>query len=449
MGIPFYFASLCRNHKGIVTKIKKDAPAIMYDVFGIDFNCLIHKYIDDNNPITSVVDALENILLNVAKSSRVFIAIDGLVPFAKIVQQRYRRFRRAAVATFDRNQISPGTPYMKELEEALRAKFPYAIISGTGEPGEGEHKIFKYIRNLSTTERKSICIYGLDSDLILICLSNYKLGTIQLLRETDEIAGADAIHISVPFATLNINVLLGQLPIKDVKQYIALCMLCFGNDFMPNIGIFSLREGGYERALEYYDATGNPDLTTFEGRDTFLSYAGERECDVLCQRISLRKRPEEKTILGKVAIATMALVSKRYGYHILDGVENMEPVVEAFWKTFHWSYSYFINNEPPNWDWYYPYPDAPLIYDILQYDEAVAPATSSAKPSFTITDQLQFILPSKSLRIAKRRVINPDETYDEATDTRKPWLKRHVWEAEPRISLPWVGVTYTTVVAQD
>jgi 5'-3' exonuclease len=40
MGIPFYFASLIRNHSGI-TRVVRDP--IDVDVLGIDFNCLIHQ----------------------------------------------------------------------------------------------------------------------------------------------------------------------------------------------------------------------------------------------------------------------------------------------------------------------------------------------------------------------------------------------------------------------
>jgi 5'-3' exonuclease len=204
--------------------------------------------------------------------------------------------------------------------------------------------------------------------------------------------------------------------------------MCFGNDFMPNLGIFSLREGGYERALEYYKASGNPDLFTFEGRSDFLEYAGTHEMSVLKEIITRRKRPEEKALLS----TSQSLFSKKYGLHVLDGVYDMVPVVDAYWKTFHWTLSYFTNGMPTNWSWYYPYSEAPLIRDILKHDESdeVIPDTLN----YTVTQQLQFILPSKSIREAKKLRMFKDEIY---TETRSPWLKRHDWEVDPRISLPW------------
>jgi hypothetical protein len=196
---------------------------------------------------------------------------------------------------------------------------------------------------------------------------------------------------------------------------------------MPNLAMFSLREGGYERALDMYLKSGNPNLLTLEGRKTFFKYCSLHEMNVLVECIQRRKRPEEKALLGK----DNSLFLKKYRLHVLDGVKNIQPVVESYWKTFHWTQYYFKNSKPKNWSWSYPYSDAPLIQDIVQYNEC----NIEEEPlNFTVTKQLQFIMPSKSLRKAKRLVLFPDELHSE---TRNPWMKRHDWEMKPRISLPW------------
>lgn len=439
MGIPFYFASLVKSHRQIVNTVKKNVP-LEVDVLGIDFNCLIHRYLKDEAPIQSVIDALDYILKNICRAKRVILALDGLVPYAKIVQQRYRRMRtkEEGGGTFDRNQISPDTPYMRELEQALAARFPYALLSGTSQPGEGEHKLILEIKQIPEQNRRSICIYGLDADLILICLQNHGLSLenkMQLLREGNEFN--DPKMKEAEFATLNVWGLLKQLPIS-IDQYMILSMLCFGNDFMPSLGMFSLREDGYERALEMYELARNPDLTTEYGRRQFFEYAGSKEIETLRKRISLRKRPEERTIVGK----NLSLISKKYGIHVLDGVSNMQPVVEAYWKTFHWSYYYFKNSKPVNWGWSYPYSDAPLVCDILKYPETTL--LEETPLNFTLSNQLQFIMPQSSLRKCRRRVVFPDELHSE---TRNPWMKRHDWEMKPRISLPWNPIYHLTTIS--
>jgi 5'-3' exonuclease len=428
MGIPFYFASLLKSHKGIVQIVKKNAP-MEVDIFVIDFNCLIHRYLKDEDPIDSILEALQHIMDTVCKPKQLIIAMDGLVPYAKIVQQRYRRMcAKEGDGTFDRNQISPDTPYMRELALALKLKFPYAIINGTEQSGEGEHKLIYEIRKIPQDQRKTVCIYGLDADLILIALQHHALSNANgmfLLRETAEFNDPKLKHAE--FATLCIWKLLQELPMP-IEQYMALSILCFGNDFMPNLGMFSLREDGYDRALHTYKEAENPDLTTLEGRKKFMKIAAAKEMDVLKEKIGLRKRPEEKAILGKET----SLFSYKYGLHVLDGIRNMQPVVEAYWKTFHWTMYYFKHGEPLNWYWTYPYADAPLISDILAYDEHTK---LDKKPlSYNVTRQLQFIMPATSLRTAKRRVLYQDEIHSE---TRNPWMKRHDWEMKPRISLPW------------
>ena len=425
MGIPFYFASLSKRHKGIIKAVK----TLEVDVFVVDFNCLIHRYLKDEDPIHSIIDALEHIMNTICKSKQIIIAMDGLVPYAKIVQQRYRRMRtKEDTGTFDRNQISPDTPYMRELDLVLKSKFPYAIISGTSIAGEGEHKLIHELRKLSDDQRKTICVYGLDADLILISLQHHKLSSqdgMWLLRESNEFNDPKLKHAE--FATLSIWKLLKELPMP-IDQYMALGIMCFGNDFMPNLGIFSLREDGYDRALQTYKEAKNPDLLTAEGRRTFLNFASTNELQVFKERISLRKRPEEKAVLGK----DTSLFSHKYGLHVLDGVRNMEPVVKAYWKTFHWTWHYFKTGEPLNWYWVYPYADAPLISDIVAYDEYQK--LDHKHLTFGVTRQLQFIMPNTSLRTAKRRVLYSDEIHSE---TRNPWMKRHDWEMKPRISLPW------------
>jgi 5'-3' exonuclease len=427
MGIPFYFASLIKSHRGITDSVKRGLP-LEVDVLGVDFNCLIHRYLKEEHPIESVVEAFAYLLEHVCRAKKVLIALDGLVPYAKIVQQRYRRMRIKEETPFDRNLISPDTPYMRELEAALVAKFPYAEISRTTVPGEGEHKLIVDLKKIPAEHRKSVCIYGLDADLILICLQNKELSDphkMTLLRESAEFD--DPKLKSAEFATMNIWELSTQLPLPT-EQYMALSMMCFGNDFMPNLGMFSLREDGYNRALQFYQNCGSPDLLTPEGRNVFLTYSATREMAVLKERITLRKRPEEKAVLGK----DHKEFSRKYGLHVLDGVLDMKPVVEAYWKTMHWSWYYFTNSAPINWGWVYPYADAPLVSDIIKYAET---GVQKGKLNYTLADQLHFIMPASSLKKTRRKVKFPDELHDE--ETRNPWLKRHFWEMKPRISLPW------------
>ena len=151
MGIPFYVRSLVRSHPSI-----EQRPPTDVDVLALDFNCFLHRYLNPDDPIGSIVVALDS-FLETMQATRIYIAFDGLVPYAKMVQQRYRRMKiPEAASSFDKHQISPGTPYMRELADTLRILFPQCLLSDTLEPGEGEHKLFLWLRTLPAEERKSI-----------------------------------------------------------------------------------------------------------------------------------------------------------------------------------------------------------------------------------------------------------------------------------------------------
>jgi 5'-3' exonuclease len=404
MGIPFYVASLLRTHK----HIQKPCSRIDADVFALDFNCFIHKYLKAENPVGSIVVALEDMMKTMVHAKRVYVAFDGLVPYAKIVQQRYRRMRRQEPTDFDKHQISPGTPFMKDLADTLRFLYPNVVISDTLEPGEGEHKMFRWFRTIPESERKTICIYGLDADLVLISIAQSHLGDIHLLRETEE-----------GFATISVSAVKKVLPLEPEK-YVRMAVQCFGNDFMPAIGMFSLREDGYTRALYYAD---KPTASRDE------------------KRILIKRAKDRDHAI--VAPDGHALES-RFSVHCMDGVLDWEPVVYAFWKTFEWTYHYFTTSEVLDWNWYYPYAEAPLMETLDAYDRPTSFTWDHPVPTYTLKDQLQFILPEKSLLDIEQKY--PDELYDEETETRHPWMKRFAWECDPWVSLPW---ELTTVTAYD
>jgi hypothetical protein len=249
----------------------------------------------------------------------------------------------------------------------------------------------------------------LDADLVVISLAQSNLSHIKLLREQE----------TGEYQTFDISALKAVLPV-DVPTFLHMS-LQFGNDFMPNLAIFSLREDGYSRAL--YHAQHHPP-TTRDEKNVLLKRAKESD-----RRI--------------VAPDGLALES-RFGCHLMDGVLNWEPVCYAYWKTYEWVYHYFTTSEVLDWNWVYPYPEAPLLSTLEMYDKPTRFTWEFPLPTMTIEDQLEFILPESSLLTAGGNVIHPDELYDEETETRHPWMKRFAWECDPWVSLPMAPLTSVT-----
>jgi 5'-3' exonuclease len=302
---------------------------------------------------------------------------------------------------FDKHQLSPGTPFMCDLADTLRFLYPNVTISDTLEPGEGEHKIFTWLRTLPADQRQSTVIYGLDADLVVISLAqNWLSPNLKLLREQEK----------GEYQTLSITGLKDVLPCP-VDDFVKMS-LQFGNDFMPNVAMFSLREDGYSRALFHLHKAP----TALDEKRVIMKRAKETDRRIVS--------PDGLALESKIAC------------HLMDGVVNWEPVCEAYWKTWQWVYHYFTTSEVLDWMWVYPYPEAPLLSTLADYDRPESFEWEHPTPPFRVADQLAFILPEESLRTAGLSPKYPDELYDEATETRHPWMRRFAWENDPWVSLP-------------
>ena len=106
MGIPAYFSYIIKNHSNIITNFKKlnvtfsslfmDCNSIIYDAYysilkecdqNIEFDVFINIIIDN------VISSIENYVAIINPTKIVYIAFDGVAPFAKMDQQRNRRYK--------------------------------------------------------------------------------------------------------------------------------------------------------------------------------------------------------------------------------------------------------------------------------------------------------------------------------------------------------------------
>ena len=218
MGIPSYFSYIVKNHERILKKINYDSLRI--NNLYIDSNSIIYDSIfeiinqyKDNNSfedilINTVCKKLHHYLDLLSPSDNVIIAFDGVAPIAKLEQQRTRRYKSWFIESanlqinskkekipWDKTAITPGTEFMNKLNANISSYFKTnqhkfkaknIMISGSNIPGEGEHKIFEYIRNHKDIHKEQTSvIHGLDADLIMLCLNHlYISDNIHLFRET-------------------------------------------------------------------------------------------------------------------------------------------------------------------------------------------------------------------------------------------------------------------------
>ena len=360
MGIPYYFSYLIQNHKKIITKIENitnidnlflDSNSIIYD--SLKFENFINKLQFENYIIESVINKLINIITNINPKNITFIAFDGVPPIAKLTQQKNRRYKshfQAKLFTktilWDTCAITPGTIFMNNLNNAIKKHFANnknIILSLTDIPGEGEHKIFEYIRDnfdLNDSNNINNIVYGMDADLIMLSLNHLKYSKqIYLYRETPHFIKSLDNSLD-PNQTYLINILeLGNQIYKEltddisvqkdtpdwlkeasedidnslnnlqingetfynkIDDYIFICFL-LGNDFMPHFPAINIRNNGFTVLLELYKKLfNNKKQLIKDGKilwanfKLFIGKIAENEESFLKEIYNLREKQSKK-----------------------------------------------------------------------------------------------------------------------------------------------------------
>ena len=319
MGIPYYFSYLIKNHNLIISKLQflnnnihnlfLDCNSLIYD--SLNFNNFQTKQQFEKYIIETVIIKIEDIIKIINPCENVFIAFDGVPPFAKISQQKNRRYKSAYQSRlfkthvlWDSCAITPGTLFMNNLNNAISLHFKNkvyyssnnssnkplnVILSLSNDVGEGEHKIFQYIRQSTNIITKNSVIYGMDADLIMLSLNHLKYTkNVYLYRETPVfINSLDKSLNENEKYIININ-LLGSIIYKEItndiimkndtpdwlrdaeftmdislnitrcngfynkiEDYIFICFL-LGNDFLPHFPALNIRYNGFTVLLECY-----------------------------------------------------------------------------------------------------------------------------------------------------------------------------------------------------
>ena len=403
MGIPYYFYNLTRKYKNIIINdIPKDIS-----IYAIDFNGIIHPQAskETNEPLLFI--NLWNKIISYKDTfnpSNILICVDGVAPIAKIIQQRKRRYLSIFKNKIDKisykwdtNAISAGTSFMNNLDEFIFKKINETsnknsfIFDGSKNEGEGEHKIFQYLRTMDFDKTKGIIINGLDADLIILSLLS-KFDNIYLMRENND----ETIYLSIDNLKKSLLNELKPLWInldddEIIESYCVMCSI-LGNDFIPNIISLNMKNGGLIRII---------DLTTkaIKSNGSLVSQGKiNKDClNEIFNQISLTEDTdlfnEVSTIIQKKP-RDFTLESQEYGlknkdsllkdiygnnkkwrYYYYKGLFDINInydtsmisiVVDSYIKGIYWTYNYYKGFDL-NYEWFYPYNYSPTAKDIFNF----------------------------------------------------------------------------------
>ena len=529
MGIPLFFRYLVNNYDDLISSNKKILDC--HNLY-LDLNCAIHyccrealkdvvfnKSIQnslEDKMIKNVIKYIE-LLIDYSKPRKLlYIAIDGSAPKAKLNQQRMRRFKKfyekneintikernnikeENISEWDTNAITPGTLFMDKLSTKLKSYFKNyknlkIIISDSNIPGEGEHKLLEHLRRNYVNKEYNV-IYGLDADLIMLCLIANK-PNIYLLRETVELD--NRIHINgFKFLYLSIDNLkknllkeilerLGEIYLKEeqkdkiVNDYIFLSFI-LGNDFIPHSPSIGIKNGGIDLLLDLYvkyyhnsksnlvlldEKKINHDFLKNIFRD--LGLMEDSLLETFTKKRNYKRKPNkvydnnyerEKDLLNLYPQFNREVERKinqggegwrdRYYKHLFDIEEQYEidKICHKYLEGIFWNFHYY-NYGCISWEWSYYYNYPPSFNDLYNYMNKYVSDINliklpKSKP-FKPFEQLLMVLPNNSRELLPPRLGNL--MIDNSSDIIQYYPIKYeiettnnyyLWECHPR--LPYV-----------
>jgi len=522
MEIPSYFSYIVKNHPEIIKKLLAgqmtinnlymDCNSIIYDsVRNVNFEELTESA--SRTIILRVIQKIEEYISLISPDNIIMIAFDGVAPVAKLEQQRNRRYKSwyqneisksifkkvAGSDPWNTTAITPGTVFMQELGSTISAYFnnpskygiAEIIVSTSDEVGEGEHKIFEYIRqNAAEHSEKSTVIYGLDADLIMLSINHLPISEkIYLFRETPEFIKTidnslepnETYLLDIPelahIITLNMNndvELTTEQQKNRVYDYIFMCFL-LGNDFMPHFPAVNIRTGGVDKLLNAYKATlGGTNENLTDGKTIywknvrkFVEFLAGMEDEYFKNETKLRDKREkfsyptgtpEQKYAKFDAIPNYERELEKYINPFKDGwrhryykclfkididEERCKTICVNYLQGLEWTMKYYTSG-CPDWRWCYNYNYPPLLQDLIRFIPYFDTTFIKENNSMAVNPlvQLCYVLPRQSLGFL------PDKLYKKLkneradlypTDCEFTWaFCKYFWESH--VELPEIDI---------
>ena len=448
MGIPSYFSYIIKNHGKIVRALAQtgriqhlfmDCNSIIYDIFhALDGN------VDEDQLIQKVIEKIWHYVRYIRPTKTLYVAFDGVAPLAKMDQQRTRRHKtlwttESDEPTWSTCNITPGTPFMQNLSTQVVQAFASSclgietvIVSAADECGEGEHKLFQYVRSRGDVAwtQDHAAVYGLDSDLIMLSLFHCScFKKLYVFRETPEFIksqipceNGDPCHF-LDIAHLS-TAILKEMKCNDPRAIYDYIFMCFflGNDFLPHFPALNLRTHGLQVLMHTYRQTFQkggglisvdktiqwPEVQRFvkalakqekelwaqeyETRAKWAnrkwSTANEKDRDLLLQNVPVVYRAEELYIAPEYPGW-----ESRY-YRALVSDADPATVCENYLHGLAWVFRYYTQ-DCVNWRWRYEYDYPPLLKDLAQCGVfRQGDVISEARGPYSPQVQLAYVIPS-------------------------------------------------------
>ncbi len=504
MGIPSYFSYIIKNYSNIIRDLRAinsneqkfhhlymDCNSIIYDVFReIENSDTMNVYQLEELIISNVLQKIDGYLEFIKPEKTAYIAFDGVAPLAKMEQQRSRRYKNISNQGWSTANITPGTNFMKKLSSRTKQYFSAyenklgikkILISTSDEPGEGEHKMFQYVRDNAILPGETGAVYGLDSDLIMLSIFHCRLfENLYIFREANEFVKSSItlngshscyfMDIKLLSESILCEMQCGMADKHRIYDYVFLCFF-LGNDFLPHFPSLNIRTHGITVLLDIYRLfVGNyadrflisklSMKINWKYVHLFLKELSKREHDYILQEYKVREKwdkrywgstteEERETLKQSVPVIYRPCENyicpsekgweKRY-YKCLFRGKDEKSICLNYLEGLEWVFKYYTV-ECPNWRWKYNYDYPPLLSDLCKHapKNEIDLIQCSGKKNIPVSPnvQLAYVLPPASHHLLERRVHDIlEKNYSEfyPRDYTYQWaFCRYLWEAHAEL----------------
>jgi 5'-3' exonuclease len=430
--------------------------------------------------IRRVIVRINEIVSAVQPTNTLYIAFDGVAPFAKMEQQRVRRYKTAFMASLDfhketvavkspddssgapkwsTSSITPGTRFMDLLSSRIEYEYASAgkfglrdlRVSTSRYAGEGEHKMFHYMRTKKPTQHKErVAVYGLDSDLIMLsvfhCLNCENIWICReapafsktILPRNMDIAPNEMLFLDIRLFSRSIltEMRVNELPgTKEAEcrifDYVFMCFL-LGNDFLPHFPALNIRTSGTDRIMDTYaQHIGKYPDRTLISRETrriqwnwvhlLLSELAKNEHTFFMEEYNIRDKwakkqwadrtPEDRDTLFQNTPTILRAKElyicpsethweERYYqtlFHVERTPESVERICTNYLEGLEWVFRYYTDG-CPHWRWKYQWHYPPLLIDLMKHVPSIDDTTlidrkKGINQPYLPIEQLAYVLP--------------------------------------------------------
>lgn len=471
MGVPRIFQWIVKKYPNTFFKglfpIQSGCSYLCYDVNGLLHPCVRKSIVEkgkyDIADIRKQVRDKMNELASICKPTKgIIICIDGVAPVAKMLQQRYRRFksiydkeverkvyeRHDAPVPFqwDTNAITPSTEFMVqmnklfgEIAKELKDKYPTCEVyySDSDECGEGEHKIMNKLRTVSYSENDSIFIHGLDADLIFLSIGLEK-ENIFLMRENGPSLGyLDISKLKEKLFYEIQSLSKNQLDNKCVEKDFMVISYFLGNDFLPQV--FSSDVQDLSKVLNIYSEIVDKEKKYLVDNGRIQWVMLQKLCEKLSENeyyhikhkvkkyVDMRVNDDEcETQIDKeifwekqrphtdsLKLLESGWKERFYDYYFDFAMNNWgekNNMMLNYFEGLQWILTYYLFGVK-NWMWNYRYHAAPLFGDMFHYlqkrgvDQIERNCSSVFKDTMKPSNiqQLLVVLPPQSIHLIPQK----------------------------------------------